>query len=113
MRRPTMSGVPPVGPAIKRTGRVGQDCDHAMRAAAGSAAAPAARYRNRRRGSFMMFPQRRSKQTLLNWISTYLLKLAEQTIIRLVSGPQELPRDVCFAMKTDISRRRLDISFGP
>ena len=44
-----------------------------------------------------MFPQRRSKQTLLNWISTYLPKLAEQTIIRHVSGPQELPRDVFFA----------------
>src|SRR6266481_484527 len=49
-----MSVVPPgAKPTIKRTGRVGYDCAPAIREIVGSAAAPAARRRNRRRGSFI------------------------------------------------------------
>src|SRR5262245_65611967 len=52
-----MSTPPPAGkPTIKRTGRVGYACAHAIRDRAGSAAAPAARCRNVRRGSFISIP---------------------------------------------------------
>src|SRR6516162_7545564 len=43
---------------IKRTGRVGYVCPFAMSGTTGRAAAPAARCRNRRRGSFMVLSQR-------------------------------------------------------
>src|SRR5262249_8374764 len=50
--------VPPPGayPTITRTGREGYACARAVRETAGSAAAPAARCRNRRRGSFISIP---------------------------------------------------------
>ena len=50
-----MSPAPPaVKPTMIRTGRVGYACALAMRDAAGSAAAHAARCRKFRRGSFML-----------------------------------------------------------
>src|SRR6516164_11185845 len=55
--------VAPAGPTgtIKRTGRDGYACAHAIRETAGSAAAPAARCRNCRRGSFILnLPSRHS-----------------------------------------------------
>src|SRR6516164_1686766 len=57
MSRAVMS-VAPAGPngTIKRTGRVGYACAHATRDKAGSAAAPAARRKNFRRGSFISNP---------------------------------------------------------
>src|SRR5262245_11477055 len=50
--------VPPPGayPTITRTGREGYACARAVRDTAGRAAAPAARCRNRRRGSFISIP---------------------------------------------------------
>src|SRR5262249_5535963 len=61
-RRPTMSGpLPGTMPMIKRTGRSGYACALANRDTAGSAAAPAARCKNVRRGSFMLnLPSRHS-----------------------------------------------------
>src|SRR5712691_623043 len=57
IRRAEMSvGPPGVKPTLTRTGRVGEPCDHPRRDAAGSAAAPAASCRNRRRPGFMMVP---------------------------------------------------------
>src|SRR5262249_22199729 len=54
MRRAVMSLTPPgANGTTMRTGRVGYACAQAMRDAAGSAAAPAARCRKVRRGSFM------------------------------------------------------------
>src|SRR5262245_47004747 len=52
-----MSGEPPAADVtIKRTGRVGYACAPATRERAGTAAAPAARCRNLRRGSFIAQP---------------------------------------------------------
>jgi hypothetical protein len=52
-----MSCTPPaVVPTITRTGRVGYACALAMRDRVGGAAAPTARCRNLRRGSFMAWP---------------------------------------------------------
>src|SRR5262245_36309481 len=52
-----MSIWPPGGNGtIMRTGRDGKVCSHAIRDTAGSAAAPAARCRNCRRGSFIFEP---------------------------------------------------------
>src|ERR1017187_10234050 len=57
MMRATMSAELPAGkPTNKRTGRVGYVCAHASRETAGSIAAPAAKCRNWRRGSFMALP---------------------------------------------------------
>src|SRR5271165_5531928 len=54
-----MSGEPPAPTVtIKRTGRDGKDCALAIPDPAGRAAAPAAKRRNSRRGSFMMPHQR-------------------------------------------------------
>src|SRR5215470_8916251 len=50
-----MSWVPPAAMGTtKRTGRAGYACAQATRDAADSAAAPAVRCRNRRRGSFIL-----------------------------------------------------------
>src|SRR5262249_38003148 len=59
--RPDAGGLESVSPAgangtITRTGRVGYACAQPMRDTAGSAAAPAARCKNARRGSFMASP---------------------------------------------------------
>src|SRR5262249_45748348 len=55
MSRARMSGKPPGAvAATMRTGRVGEACAGAMRDKAGSAAAPAARCKNVRRGSFSL-----------------------------------------------------------
>src|SRR5262249_46258441 len=52
-----MSDGPPGGkPTMMRTGRAGKACAQAIREAAGSAAAPAARCRKFRRGSFHFAP---------------------------------------------------------
>src|SRR5215470_691150 len=57
MMRATMSLAPPAGKhTIQCTGRAGQFCARAMRGAAGTAAADAARCRNVRRASFMGVP---------------------------------------------------------
>src|SRR6516165_10830958 len=57
IRRATTSAGPPAAkPTMMRTGRVGYACAHATRDTAGSAAAPAARRKNFRRGSFMLNP---------------------------------------------------------
>src|SRR5713101_2554201 len=54
MIRATVSAPPPGGnPMIQRSGRDGYACALAIRDRAGRAAAPAARCRNCRRGSFM------------------------------------------------------------
>src|SRR6266702_5520560 len=53
-RANTSVGPPGANGTTMRTGRVGQACDHAIRDTAGSAAAPAARCKNFRRGSFIM-----------------------------------------------------------
>src|SRR5215510_2293999 len=53
-----MSNAPPaVNPTTMRTGRDGYACAQAMRPAAGPAAAPPAKCRNRRRASFIAFPR--------------------------------------------------------
>ena len=58
-KRATMSVDPPgANGTIKRTGRVGYVCPFAMSGTTGRAAAPAARCRNRRRGSLMVLSQR-------------------------------------------------------
>src|SRR5450631_441387 len=54
MRRAWRSLAPPAGnPTMMRTGRVGYACARAMHDMVGSAAAPAARCRNWRRGIFI------------------------------------------------------------
>lgn len=55
IKRPRMSGeLPGAMPMISRTGFVGYDCAHVRSDTTGRAAAPAAKRRNRRRGSFVL-----------------------------------------------------------
>src|SRR5262245_49521260 len=57
IRRAMMSVAPPgAKPTMMRTGRLGYACAQANREMAGSAAAPAARCRKFRRGSFIFEP---------------------------------------------------------
>src|SRR5215203_1449297 len=75
-------GPPGAMGTIQRTGLVGYDCAHAKRAPVGSAAAPAVRYKNLRRGSFMASPV----CDWYPWLRVPLAAVASAALIRFYGG---------------------------